>query len=123
MIKLITSIKPSDNGNKFLCENCTHARTRTGRQTETLILCTAESGPDRPVPFRVTQCSDYQEQSVFEKETVRAMLKQYWPLEHFQGRLTFVPPGAKRDFFGNVLELSPTSAPASAEETPPLKPN
>lgn len=52
----------SDNGNEFLCLNCERASRRSGTLSQDEIFCASSSfSPqgDSPVPFRVTQCSEY----------------------------------------------------------------
>lgn len=50
----------SDGGNTFLCLNCVRAARRSGTGMELEIVCnSAMFGPDRPIPFRVTECSEH----------------------------------------------------------------
>jgi len=77
----VFNILASDNGNKFLCLDCTYGRKRSGRQTELEVFCTQYNfeNADRPVKFVVTQCDDYIRANIEPPRAVlKAMQAQAW---------------------------------------------
>jgi hypothetical protein len=84
----------SDNGNKFLCPDCSRSFRRSGTQKQEEVFCLVNK---QPVPFLVTQC-DYFLNKCFDQDTapVEAMKKAAWVMEARKGVLTFTPPEGRR---------------------------
>lgn len=100
MIKLITSIRPSDNGNAFLCETCVNSRIKSGTHSQKEIICRASYERPRIVSFVVTQCDDYVPKNLEPPQAeLQSMKRQaYFVDSSTEGRgITLVPPDeAKR---------------------------
>jgi hypothetical protein len=60
-----------------LCQTCTWSRITKGfQQTEVIVYCSANY-PNQRVPFKVSQCTDYQDMTL---PTKREMEKMAWIL-------------------------------------------
>jgi hypothetical protein len=89
----IKNMDASDNGNRFLCETCKHARKRSGKMHEIVIRCLHPEMGGR-VSFVVTQCDGYASAELFEKAAqLRRMIAEahYVHLSNDTGRSELIP--------------------------------
>lgn len=80
MIAILSSIKPSDNGNEFLCLRCEFCNIRSGRLTEIEAYCgnhefQTEPGYTSHIRFAVTQCSGFLPRNIGPSRQEKAALE------------------------------------------------
>lgn len=78
MLKILVD-KRADNGNRFLCRECSNASILSGTQTEEIIYCDYNS--DR-VKFKVTSCNRFKHNvQSRNNRTLNEMKRTAWILD------------------------------------------
>ena len=72
------------NGGDNLCDSCRHGRVVRGRRVdEEIVLCSASHMSTTRITFKVTSCSDYDDQSV---PSYWELMQQAWILRPQSGK-------------------------------------
>lgn len=103
MLKIITS--RADNGNDFLCLNCSHGTRRSGLLSESQIICSnsklSTNLRNQQVPFKVTQCDGFYHKDLSRENNkkIRAFIRaaHYIEVSEETGQLVIISADKARD--------------------------